>query len=309
MNSRMIETGRGAKVHVLEAGSGQPLVFMHGAGGLFPENPFLDQLAQHYQVFAPEFPGFGESSGEELLEDMLDFSLHGWDVVHELGLSRPHLVGHSMGGMIAAEMAALAPNDVAQLVLVASAGLWLAEHPIPDIFSFLPHEFAQYLFHDRSQGEAMLTGGLDLKNPEALKEFYIGNSRRLSMAGKILSRFPTGGFQNACTASARRRCSSGARVTPSSLRSTPSDSRRSLPTPRLLKSTKPDICCRTNSRKNLFGQSRPFYSKRHGRYARAHLPIHTPRPLRPRLSSTGLKWYGGKRTVTIEGGSPCRFRA
>ena len=152
MNSRMIETGRGAKVHVLDAGSGEPLVFMHGAGGLFPENPFLDQLAHHYHVFAPEFPGFGASTGEELLEDMLDFTLHGWDVVQELGLTKPHIVGHSMGGMIAAEMAALVPHDVSKLVLVASAGLWLPEHPIPDIFSFLPHEFAQYLFHDRVSG-------------------------------------------------------------------------------------------------------------------------------------------------------------
>jgi len=190
MNGRMIETRRGAKVRVLEAGSGNPLVFMHGAGGLFPDNPFLDQLAEYYHVFAPEFPGFGESTDEELLEDMLDFTLHGWDVVSELGLSQPHIVGHSMGGMIAAEMASLAPNDVSKLVLVASAGLWIPEHPIPDIFSFLPHEFAQYLFHDRAQGEAMLTGGLDLKNPEALKEFYIGNSRRLSMAGKILFPVP-----------------------------------------------------------------------------------------------------------------------
>ncbi len=190
MNGRMIETKRGAKVRVLEAGSGDPLVFMHGAGGLFADNPFLDQLAEHYHVFAPEFPGFGESTDEELLEDMLDFTLHGWDVVNELGLSKPHIVGHSMGGMIAAEMASLAPNDVSKLVLVASAGLWIAEHPIPDIFSFLPHEFAQYLFHDRAQGEAMLTGGLDLKNPEALKEFYIGNARRLSMAGKILFPVP-----------------------------------------------------------------------------------------------------------------------
>ena len=190
MNGRMIETRRGVKVRVLEAGSGAPLVFMHGAGGLFADNPFLDQLAEHYHVFAPEFPGFGESTDEELLEDMLDFTLHGWDVVNELGLSKPHIVGHSMGGMIAAEMASLAPNDVSKLVLVASAGLWIAEHPIPDIFSFLPHEFAQYLFHDRAQGEAMLTGGLDLKNPEALKEFYIGNARRLSMAGKILFPVP-----------------------------------------------------------------------------------------------------------------------
>jgi pimeloyl-ACP methyl ester carboxylesterase len=190
MKSRKIETKRGAKVRVFEAGSGAPLVFLHGAGGLFAENPFLDRLAERYHVFAPELPAYGESTGEELLEDMLDFTLHGWDVVAALGLSKPHLVGHSMGGMIAAEMACLAPNDLAKLVLVAPAGLWIPEHPIPDIFAFLPHEFAQYLFYDRAQGEALLTGGLDLKNPQALSEFYIANSRQLSMAGKILFPIP-----------------------------------------------------------------------------------------------------------------------
>lgn len=190
MKSRVLTTKRGAHIRVFEAGSGMPLVFLHGTGGLFAENPFLDRLAERYQVFAPELPGYGESTGEELLEDMLDITLHGWAVVETLGLSRPHLVGHSMGGMIAAEMACLAPHDLAKLVLVAPAGLWIPEHPIPDIFSFLPHEFASVLFHDRAQGETLLTGGLDLKNPDALKEFYIGNTRRLSMAGKILFPIP-----------------------------------------------------------------------------------------------------------------------
>jgi len=190
MNVRKIETKRGVHVRVFEAGSGSPLVFMHGAGGLFAENPFLDKLAERYHVFAPEFPAYGESTDEELLEDMLDFALHGWDVIATLGLMKPHIVGHSMGGMIAAEMACLAPNDLAKLVLVAPAGLWIPEHPIPDIFSFLPHEFAQYLFYDRAQGEALLTGGLDLSNPDALKEFYIANSKRMSMAGKILFPIP-----------------------------------------------------------------------------------------------------------------------
>lgn len=190
MKSHKIETKRGVRVRVFEAGRGAPLVFLHGAGGLFAENPFLDHLAERYHVFAPELPGYGESTGEELLEDMLDFTLHGWDVVTALGLSKPHLIGHSMGGMIAAEMTCIAPNDLAKLVLVAPAGLWIPEQPIPDFFSFLPHEFAQYLFHDRIQGEALLTGGLDLKNPDALQEFYISNSRRLSMAGKILFPIP-----------------------------------------------------------------------------------------------------------------------
>jgi len=190
MTPRTIETRRGARIRVFEAGRGAPLVFLHGAGGLFADNPFLDRLAERYHVVAPELPGYGESTGEELLEDMLDFALHGWDVVAALGLSRPHLVGHSMGGMIAAEMACIAPNDLGKLVLAAAVGLWIAEQPIPDLFAFLPHEFAAVLFHNRAVGEAFLTGGLDLRNPEALLEFYIANTKRLGMAGKILFPIP-----------------------------------------------------------------------------------------------------------------------
>jgi len=190
MKARQLETKRGARVRVLETGSGAPVVFLHGAGGLLDENPFLDELATRYRVYAPELPGYGESLGEELLEDMLDFALHGWDVVAALGLERPNIVGHSMGGMIAAEMAAVAPHDLAKLVLVSAAGLWIPEHPIPDIFAFLPHEYAQVLFHDPAAGQALLTGGLDFTNMQALADFYIANSRRMATAGKILFPIP-----------------------------------------------------------------------------------------------------------------------
>jgi len=177
MKWQEVGTKKGTSCRVLEGGSGAPVVFFHGAGGLLRENPFLDQLAQGYHVFAPEWPGYGESAGEELLEDMLDFTLHGWDLVEALGLKQPHLVGHSMGGMIAA-------------VLVSPAGLWMDEHPIPDIFALLPYQIAEVLFHDPQQGQALLTGGADLSDMEALKEFYIGSQRRLSMAGKILFPIP-----------------------------------------------------------------------------------------------------------------------
>jgi pimeloyl-ACP methyl ester carboxylesterase len=190
MKAGTIETRRGARCRVLEAGSGEPLVFLHGAGGLLAENPFLDQLAGRYHVFAPELPGYGESTGEELLDDMLDFALHGWDVIDALGQARPHLVGHSMGGMIAAEMACLAPRDLTKLVLVDPAGLWLDEHPIPDVFSLLPFQFAELLFHDSERGAALLTGGVDFSNVDALRDFYIGNARRMGMAGKILFPIP-----------------------------------------------------------------------------------------------------------------------
>ena len=190
MRARTIETRRGAKLHVREAGRGAALVFLHGAGGLFPENPFLDRLAERFHVFAPSWPGYGESQGEELLEDMLDFTLHGWDVVDALGLERPHLVGHSMGGMIAAEMACVAPRDVGRLVLTAPAGLWIDEHPIPDLYALLPEHLPPLLSHDPAVAMRLLAGGIDFDDPKALETFLVTNGRQLGTAGKILFPIP-----------------------------------------------------------------------------------------------------------------------
>jgi pimeloyl-ACP methyl ester carboxylesterase len=95
-----------------------------------------------------------------------------------------------MGGMIAAEMAAVAPRDVDRLVLVAAAGLWLEEHPIPDIFALLPGELVELLFQDAAKGQTLLTGGVDFSDMEAFKAFYLGQQRRLAMAGKILFPIP-----------------------------------------------------------------------------------------------------------------------
>ena len=191
MTSERIVTKRGVSVRVLAAGHGAPLVFLHGVSGFLSDDAFLERLASRYRVYAPERPGYGESTGEELLENMLDFALHGWDVVSALRLERPHLVGHSLGGMIAAEMAAIAPNDVGKLVLVGAAGLWLPEHPVPDLFScFLPQDYARLLFHDADAGQAMLVGGMDFGGMEALAEFYITNSRRMATAGKLLFPIP-----------------------------------------------------------------------------------------------------------------------
>ena len=63
-------------------------------------------LSRLPRCYAPIWPGYSEQPGEEKLEDMLDFALHGADIVEALGLHKPHLIGHSMGGMVAAEMAA-----------------------------------------------------------------------------------------------------------------------------------------------------------------------------------------------------------
>jgi pimeloyl-ACP methyl ester carboxylesterase len=185
---------RHAPVKYLEGGSGDPLVFLHGAGGMTAEDPLLKELASRYHVFAPYLPGYGETEECATMRDMLDFALHGWDVVEALGIANPILVGHSMGGMIAAEMAALAPNDVSRLALICPAGLWLEDHPIVDLFTLLPFELPKYLFHDPEAGAKAMTAGLNMDDPKFLQDYLVRNARQLGTAGKILFPIPERGL-------------------------------------------------------------------------------------------------------------------
>jgi len=186
-----ITTRKGVAAKVHRRGDGPPAVYFHGAGGIFPWEPMLDGVAEQFTVYSAEWPGFGEEPTEGTLEDMLDFTLHGWDIVDSLQLdAAPHLIGHSMGGMIAAEMTAVNPSGVDKLVLIASAGLWIDAHPVPDIFAMLPMELAEVLFADPAMGEAVLAGGLDFNDDKALEAFLVQNSRRLGTAAKILFPVP-----------------------------------------------------------------------------------------------------------------------
>ena len=181
-------------VRYLEGGAGPPLLFLHGWTGVEPEDPLLNALARTHHVFAPYLPGYGETEDCAELRDMLDYTLLGWDLVEAFDLRDPILVGHSLGGMIAAEMAAIAPREVSRLVLVAPAGLWLDDHPIPDLFTLLPYQLPEVLFHDPGAGASLMTAGLRLDDPKFLQDYLIRNARQLGMAGKLLFPVPERGL-------------------------------------------------------------------------------------------------------------------
>jgi pimeloyl-ACP methyl ester carboxylesterase len=193
MDLRTVQTHH-IPVSVYEAGAGEPLVYLHGAGGLQPDDPFVARLAKRWRVIAPLLPGYGPSAECESLRTMLDITLHTWDVIDALGLRDPLLVGHSMGGMIAAEMAAVAPHQLSRLALIAPAGLWLDAHPIPDIFALLPYQMPELLFHDVEAGRKAMTAGARMDDPEWLKNFLVTNARQLGMAGKLLFPIPDRGL-------------------------------------------------------------------------------------------------------------------
>ena len=200
--ARLLPLGPGRPtIEVLEAGEGAPLLFLHGAGGIPTWEGVLPLLARAYHVYAPLLPGFGQSTGLECLEDQLDLVLHSFDVLDALGLEHPYVLGESMGGWIAAEMAALRPKEIGRLALAAPVGLWRDEAPVADMFGLATHELVPYLFHDtgcpaaqRMLGVGALLSDKDDRTAEQV-EFLLTLARGFRTAAKFLFPIPEHGLE------------------------------------------------------------------------------------------------------------------
>src|SRR3954447_22516055 len=122
-----------------------PVVFLHGAGGHTGWMAFLDELAGRFSVFAPEHPGFGGSDDPPWLDDIADLAYFHLDLLQALGLERVHLIGTSLGGWVAAEMAVRNTARLASLTLVGAVGITTGGitangETIPDIFRMADDE-------------------------------------------------------------------------------------------------------------------------------------------------------------------------
>ena len=200
--SRILALGAGRPtIEVLEAGEGAPLLFLHGAGGIPLWEGALPLLARSFHVYAPLLPGFGRSTGLECLEDQWDLFLHSFDVMEALDLQRPYVLGESMGGWMAAEMAALRPREIGRLALAGSLGLWRDDAPVPDMFGMMTQELVPYLFHDPScpaaQAMQAVTGLLSERDDrtEEQVEFLLRLARGFRTAAKFLFPIPEGGLE------------------------------------------------------------------------------------------------------------------
>jgi len=131
-------------------GTSSPVVFLHGAGGLVWDG-FLELLAQRHTVYAPEIPGTTAGDPEAIshLDNLWDLVLYYNDLLDALGLKSVPIIGHSFGGMLAAEIAANNPDRVSKLVLMCPIGLWREELPIPNWMLITPAtDLPKFLFYE-----------------------------------------------------------------------------------------------------------------------------------------------------------------
>ncbi len=138
----------GIDVHAWVGGQGAPLLVLHGAGGNRGWTRSMAKIAEHYTVWAPTHPGFGASGDAEWMEGIDDLARFYLWFIDTARLGRPHLLGHSIGGWTAAEMAVMSPGSMDRLVLVAPVGLKPEVGEILDIFYYTPPQLRELTVHD-----------------------------------------------------------------------------------------------------------------------------------------------------------------
>lgn len=163
---------RGKSIELREGGEGPPLLYLHGAG-IYIWMPVHDRLAARRRVVLPVHPGFGDSEGFDEIEDMEDLVFHTVDVMDELGLERADVVGLSLGGWLAAELALRHPARVKRLVLVDAAGTRVPGVSRGNIFMAPVARARELLFHDPKSTLAM-TLMPDVPPPDRLETILRG---------------------------------------------------------------------------------------------------------------------------------------
>jgi pimeloyl-ACP methyl ester carboxylesterase len=141
----------GIELEVFERGRGAPTLYLHGGAGIGLDLPFLDLLGKERRLIAPSHPGFGKSSLPDWLDSIDDIAHVYLELMDRVGLTRCGLVGFSIGGWIAADLASKVPERIDRLVLIGPVGVKTGRPDkldIPDVFAMPRERLDRLRFHD-----------------------------------------------------------------------------------------------------------------------------------------------------------------
>jgi pimeloyl-ACP methyl ester carboxylesterase len=172
-------TVSGISVEVYEQGSGPPLLFLHPHTGNNSRAAVLQRLARDWTVIAPSHPGFGRTELPAWMKTIDDLSYFYLDLMATLDLRNVTLVGASLGGWIAAEIAIKSAERLSRLVLAGPVGIRLGAPETVDIFDIFvaaKTEVDKRLYHDP---EFALTDVSALSEEEAFIMFRSRESTAL----------------------------------------------------------------------------------------------------------------------------------
>ena len=159
MKRQMLKLGD-VELELHETGEGSPLLFLHSGQGFAPNDPYVAMLGKRHRLIAPSHPGFGYSSLPDWIDSIDDIAHIYLELLDRLELTRVKLVGCSIGGWIAADLATKAPQRIEKLALVGPEGVKTGDVrtlDIPDIFALSQEAMAKLRFHDPAKAKIDLT--------------------------------------------------------------------------------------------------------------------------------------------------------
>jgi pimeloyl-ACP methyl ester carboxylesterase len=152
LETREVQMGEIGMISVsyTERGVGKPLLLLHGGGGPLTVNPFADLVAAErpVRVITPIHPGFAGTPRPERLTTVRGLAEVYVALLAELDLSDVTVIGNSIGGWIASEMALVDSPRISGVVLVDAVGIEVDGHPVADFFAMTPRQVAEASYHD-----------------------------------------------------------------------------------------------------------------------------------------------------------------
>ena len=153
-NNKTTLTLPGVDLQVVRRGSGPQILMLHGGEGPIDQFPFFERMAERYEIIQPVHPGFGGTPIPEQFDNLQDLIFLYLDLIDLLDLSEAILLGFSMGGWAAAEIAVMNTQRFSKLVLVDSVGVKPGgpfDRDIADVFALSPAEQMRITWHDPSK--------------------------------------------------------------------------------------------------------------------------------------------------------------
>lgn len=141
----------GVLIDLARGGSGPPLLFLHSVDGVPSGGPFLQGLAESFDVIAPWHPGFGRSDLPAEFHTVGDLAYFYLQLIDELEIEDAVLVGTSFGGWLAAEIAVRSTAAFGELVLLDPLGIKVGgreARDIADLFALSQQEMTALAYHD-----------------------------------------------------------------------------------------------------------------------------------------------------------------
>ena len=172
----------GADLQVLRAGSGTPLIILHDEMGQHAWLRYQHALSEHFEVSVPSHPGYGKTTRLDWIMTMRDMANWYLQAFDDLGIQEADVIGFSLGGWLAATIAAFCPHHFRKMVLVGAAGIKPPEGEIFDMFMETASEYIKLTVADTLSVEEFAIVCPPTPSPELAEAWEVAREQSVRLS-------------------------------------------------------------------------------------------------------------------------------